>query len=204
MRRAPTKSVFSISWTNPNRSPPFWQLKQYHDCFCSLTWKLGVFSGWNGQRPQCSRPCFRSRTCCWTTSTRFSRDLIWSRASSDGSGRMIERSITKRGVRPPDNLALRGGEDSPKSLPHPTARAEGRGRKTLLRRGAFSHHRLRGRQAGHRHAVGAAGHVVEAQLVARADGVRVATVLAADADLQVRPRGAALPHRPVHEPADTL
>src|SRR5215467_14328376 len=144
MRRAPTKSVFSTSWTKVNRSPPRWQLKQYHDCFCSLTWKLGVFSWWNGQRPQCSRPCFRSRTCCWTTSTRFSRDRIWSRASSDGSGRMIERSITKRAVRVPEQLEVKGWGRLLQDPPTPTLPPRG-GRENgyrLLRGRALGHHRL--------------------------------------------------------------
>src|SRR5215469_1797306 len=205
MRSAPTKSVFSISWTKVNRSPPRWQLKQYHDCFCSLTWKLGVFSWWNGQTPQCSRPRFWSRTCCWTTSTRFSRDRIWSRASSDGSGRMIERSITKRAVRAPENPRLRGGEDSSRRVPPPQpSPATGEGRLVLLRGGAVGHHRLGGGQAGHRDAVGAAGHVVQAEFVARVDRVRVAAVLAANADLEVRPGGAALADRPVHQTAHAL
>ena len=43
-------------------------------------------------------------------------------------------------------------------------------------------------QAGDRHPVGRAGHVVEARVVEEADGGRVAAVLAADADLQARLR----------------
>src|SRR5437879_1335531 len=81
--RARRKSTFSICSTKLKRSPPLSQPKQCQDCCCSLTLKLGVFSGWKGQRPQSSRPRLRSGTYCWTTSTRFRRDLIWSTVSSD-------------------------------------------------------------------------------------------------------------------------
>src|SRR5579884_1246778 len=91
MRSAPAKSVFSIRATNSKTSPPRWQPKQYQDCLDSLTEKLGVRSWWKGHSPTCSRPCFRSRTCCCTTSSRFTRSRIWSRASSSGGGRMLVR-----------------------------------------------------------------------------------------------------------------
>src|SRR5579884_1796254 len=91
MRRAPAKSVFSISATKAKTSPPRWQPKQYQDCFCSLTEKLAVRSWWNGHSPTYSRPCLRSRTCCCTTSTRFTRSRIRSRTSSSGGGRMVVR-----------------------------------------------------------------------------------------------------------------
>ena len=55
--------------------------------------------------------------------------------------------------------------------------------------------RLRRRQAGDRHAERAAADVIQPDLVAELDRVRVAAVLAADADLQVRPRRPALLHR---------
>ena len=51
--------------------------------------------------------------------------------------------------------------------------------------------RLRRRQPGDRHAVGRAGDVVEADLLAEGDRGRIAAVLAADAELDVRPRRAA-------------
>src|SRR3979409_653164 len=57
------------------------------------------------------------------------------------------------------------------------------------------------RQTSYRHAERAARHVVQTQLVAQVDGVRVAAVLAADADLQLRPRLAAFAHRHRHQPA---
>src|SRR6185437_14483204 len=47
---------------------------------------------------------------------------------------------------------------------------------------------LRRGKAGDRHAIGRAGDVVEADLVAEGDGSGIAAVLAADADLQIRPR----------------
>ena len=36
--------------------PPALQPKQWNSPFSGLTWKLGVFSSWNGQRPLNSRP----------------------------------------------------------------------------------------------------------------------------------------------------
>src|SRR5579884_3951168 len=67
----------------------------------------------------------------------------------------------------------------------------------------FSQCRLRRRQAGDRHAEGRATHVVQADLVAEAYGVRVAAVLAADADLQVLPCRPAFLHADLHEGAHT-
>src|SRR5215207_1311212 len=55
--------------------------------------------------------------------------------------------------------------------------------------------RVRRREARDRHAEGRAGHVVEPQPVAERHGARLAAVLAADADLEVRPGGATLRHR---------
>ena len=55
--------------------------------------------------------------------------------------------------------------------------------------------RLRGGEAGDRHAVGRAGDVVEAELVAELDRVRIAAVFAADAELDVRAGAAALARR---------
>ena len=45
---------------------------------------------------------------------------------------------------------------------------------------------LSGSQAGDRHAEGRAGHVVQADVVAELDARRIAAVLAADAEVQVR------------------
>ena len=50
--RAPRLSVFSISSTNVKTSPLRSQPKQYQDWRWGLTWKLGLSSWWNGQRPQ--------------------------------------------------------------------------------------------------------------------------------------------------------
>src|SRR5262249_57444054 len=65
--------------------------------------------------------------------------------------------------------------------------------------------RLAGRDAGDLDPVGRAGDVVQAHLVAEADGVRVAAVLAADAELDVRLRPAGTlrphPHHLPHPPA---
>src|SRR5579862_6946649 len=54
---------------------------------------------------------------------------------------------------------------------------------------------LRRRQAGNRQPVRGARHVIEPDLVAELDRRRVAAVLAADADLQLRLLGAARGHR---------
>ena len=62
--------------------------------------------------------------------------------------------------------------------------------------------RLRRRQPRHRHAEGRAAHVVEPDLVEELDRRRVAAVLAADAELEVRLRRAALRHRDLHQLAD--
>src|SRR5260363_68666 len=51
--------------------------------------------------------------------------------------------------------------------------------------------RLRGGEARDRHTIGRARHVVHADLVAERDRGRIAAMLAADADLEVGPRGAA-------------
>ena len=59
-------------------------------------------------------------------------------------------------------------------------------------------HGLGRREAGHRHAERRAGHVVEADPLALVDRRRVAAVLAADADLEVRARRAALVHGHLH------
>src|SRR5258706_8618169 len=55
-----------------------------------------------------------------------------------------------------------------------------------------------------RYAERRAGHVVEPDLVEEVDRVRIAAVLAADADLEVRPRGPALLDRDPDEPADAV
>src|SRR5512133_3995546 len=60
---------------------------------------------------------------------------------------------------------------------------------------------LRGRDARYRHAERRAAHVVEARHVEEVDRVRVAAVLAADADLQIGLGLAARPRREPHEPA---
>src|SRR5690606_19576837 len=61
---------------------------------------------------------------------------------------------------------------------------------------------LGGGEAGDRHAVGRAGHVGEADLVAELHGVRVAAVLAADAELDAGAGGVALLGGDLDELAD--
>src|ERR1700694_5992301 len=81
--RAPRLSVFSISSTKVKTSPDRSQPKQYQDCICGLTLKLGLSSWWKGQRPQ--RSLFRlvRRTCSCTTLTRSTFALTSAKASSD-------------------------------------------------------------------------------------------------------------------------
>src|SRR5205085_12583721 len=68
----------------------------------------------------------------------------------------------------------------------------------------FLQHRLRRREAGKRDAVRRAAHVVEADRVAELDGARLAAVLAADAELDLRLRLAAALDADAHEVADAL
>ena len=58
-------------------------------------------------------------------------------------------------------------------------------------RARLAERRLRRREAGDRHAEGRAGDVVEPSLLAEGDRGRIAAVLAADAELDVRARRAA-------------
>src|SRR2546427_122300 len=71
-------------------------------------------------------------------------------------------------------------------------------------RGPRFDRRLRRRQAGDRDAVGRAAHVVHAGAMAEAYRARFTPVLAADADLEARVRGAAALDGPKHELADAL
>src|SRR4051794_2327392 len=64
--------------------------------------------------------------------------------------------------------------------------------------------RVRGREAGDRHPVRRARHVVETDLVAELHRRGVATVLAADAELQTTPPLAPELHRRAHEIADAF
>src|SRR5712692_4230536 len=66
--------------TSPERSQP----KQYQDCICGLTLKLGLSSWWKGQRPQKSLLRLVRRTCSETTLTRSSLALTSAKASSAG------------------------------------------------------------------------------------------------------------------------
>src|SRR6266704_5157019 len=61
---------------------------------------------------------------------------------------------------------------------------------------------LAGGQTRGRHPERRARHVVEADLVAEADRVGIAPVLAADAEVQVLPAGPALLAGDLHQPAD--
>src|SRR6266849_1553748 len=80
---APRLSVFSISSTKVKTSPWRSQPKQYQDCICALTLKLGLSSWWNGQRPQKSLLRFVRRTCSCTILTRSTLALTSAKASSD-------------------------------------------------------------------------------------------------------------------------
>src|ERR1700737_385672 len=80
---APRLSVFSISSTKVNTSPERSQPKQYQDCICGLTLKLGLSSWWKGQRPQKSLLRLVRRTCSCTTLTRSTLALTSAKASSD-------------------------------------------------------------------------------------------------------------------------
>src|ERR1700693_771088 len=85
--RAPRLSVFSISSTKVKTSPDRSQPKQYQDCICGLTLKLGLSSWWKGQRPQKSLLRLVSRTCSDTTLIRSTLALTSAKASSDdGAG----------------------------------------------------------------------------------------------------------------------
>src|SRR3979490_3433 len=81
--RAPRLSVFSMSSTKVNTSPERSQPKQYQDCICGLTLKLGLSSWWKGHRPQKSLLRLVRRTCSWTTLTRSTLALTSAKASSD-------------------------------------------------------------------------------------------------------------------------
>src|SRR5713226_4596683 len=80
---APRLSVFSMSSTKVKTSPERSQPKQYQDCICGLTLKLGLSSWWNGQRPQKSLLRFVRRTWSWTTLTRSTLAFTSAKASSD-------------------------------------------------------------------------------------------------------------------------
>ena len=79
-----------------------------------------------------------------------------------------------------------------------------RGRRRGRRAPRVAQHRAAGLEAGDRHAEGRAGDVVQPDAVEEVDGLRVAAVLAADADLQVGPGRASLPGRDLHQPADAV
>src|SRR5437879_4967009 len=81
--RAPRLSVFSMSSTNVNTSPERSQPKQYQDCICGLTLKLGLSSWWKGQSPHKSRLRLVRRTCSCTILTRSTLALTSAKASSD-------------------------------------------------------------------------------------------------------------------------
>ena len=72
-----------MSSTKVKTSPWRWQPKQYHDCICGLTLKLGLSSWWNGHNPQSSRFRLVSRTCSWMTLTRSTFALTSANASSE-------------------------------------------------------------------------------------------------------------------------
>src|SRR5436309_2761147 len=73
-----------------------------------------------------------------------------------------------------------------------------------LARNRLAERGLRRGETGDRHAVGRAGDVVEADLVAEGDGGGIAAVLAADADLELRARLAAARDADLDELADAF
>src|SRR6202022_3343720 len=78
--------------TSPWRSQP----KQYQDCICGLTLKLGLSSWWNGHRPQKSLLRLVRRTCSWTTLTRSTLALTSAKASSDAGMGTTLLSVAQR------------------------------------------------------------------------------------------------------------
>src|SRR4051794_8451899 len=72
----------------------------------------------------------------------------------------------------------------------------------VIRARAFFERRLRRREPCERDAVGRAAHIVEAEAVAERDRLRLAAVLAADADLDVGLRGAPALDADPHQVAD--
>src|SRR5439155_12657106 len=70
--------------------------------------------------------------------------------------------------------------------------------------GSFAERRLRCGQAGNWHAEWAARDVVQPDLVAELNRIRVAALLAADAELDLRPCLAAAFDGELHQPADAL
>src|SRR4051794_21662831 len=81
------------------------------------------------------------------------------------------------------------------------AQARNDGKLRLTRRG-LAERGLRRGEPGDRHAVRRAGHVVEPDLVTERHRRRIAAMLAADPDLQLRPRLAAALDADLHEFAD--
>src|SRR5207244_4659735 len=73
--------------------------------------------------------------------------------------------------------------------------------RALLGASADPDRGLRRRQSRHRDAERAARHVVQPQLVAQVDRVRVSPMLAADAHLEPAPRLAPFLDRDLHQPA---
>src|SRR5206468_9718786 len=71
------------------------------------------------------------------------------------------------------------------------------------RRAALRERRLRGSESGQRYAVGRARHIVEPELMAEGDRLRLAAVLAADAHLQVGLRRPPALDADPHQVADT-
>src|SRR5512135_1517549 len=98
--RAPRLSVFSISSTKVKTSPERSQPKQYQDCICGLTLKLGLSSPWNGHRPHRSLLRLVRRTCSETTLTRSTLALTSAKASSDegvGTASIVGRPVNRAG-----------------------------------------------------------------------------------------------------------
>src|SRR5690242_12636015 len=118
-----------MSSTNVNTSPERPHPKQYQDCICGLTLKLGLSSWWKGHRPQRSLLRFVSRTCSETTLTRSTLTLTSAKASSDDRvgttrlcvakgprihhGRVKEHaSAGARGFQGPGNAVIAGARGS--------------------------------------------------------------------------------------------
>src|SRR5712692_7394230 len=141
--------------TSPERSQP----KQYQDCICGLTLKLGLSSWWNGQRPQKSLLRLVRRTCSETTLIRSSLALTSAKASSAGGWGIPLYCPT---LQPQPNRTEARREAPPGPAASVGTSPLRRGSLGLLGRRRVPDSRLRGGQAGDRDPERAARHVVQA------------------------------------------
>src|SRR5208337_3785090 len=128
-------------------------------------------------------PCRPARFGCGSTFTPFLGFLAVSKAHSAVSGQAVFPAGCKAGAGPAISQLRRGRRP---------AQALG------------SHNRLRSRQPRNRYPEWRTGHVVEADLLAKRNRRRIATVLAANAKLDVWPRLPPTLHRDLDEFAHTI